>query len=238
MDHHLVTKSNKVIEATYKLSLTEQRVILSCISKHDSREAINKGKDFNLSAKEYSDLFNIDIKNAYIEIKEASDNLFERYLWITNPSTGNPVKTRWVSSIEYLDGSINLHFAKKITPFLESLSSEFTSYRLGNITRLTSTYAIRLYEMFAQWKNRGELIISVENLRKRLGVEDGEYKRMDHFKSRVIKIGIDQINKHSDIKCNYDQIKSGKKITAFKFYFGENCPTQIELEEAIASIPQ
>ena len=92
--------------------------------------------------------------------------------------------------------------------------------------------------MFAQWKGRGDLIISVDNLRKRLGVLDNEYKRMDHLKGRVINMAIKQINENTDINCRYDQIKSGKKITAFKFHFGENCPTQIELEEAIAGIPQ
>ncbi len=38
----VVVKSNEVIAASYKLSLNEQRIILTCISKLDSMETLTK----------------------------------------------------------------------------------------------------------------------------------------------------------------------------------------------------
>ena len=42
----VVVKSNKVIEASYRLSLSEQRIILACIGKMDSTEAYTNQDEF------------------------------------------------------------------------------------------------------------------------------------------------------------------------------------------------
>ena len=51
-----VCKANKVIEAGYKLSLNEQRVVLACISQVNSVEELFKTDRFELSAKDFAKL--------------------------------------------------------------------------------------------------------------------------------------------------------------------------------------
>ena len=61
MNHQnlIVCKSNQVIEAGYKLSLNEQRVVLACVGQVKSIEELLKTDEFELSAKDFSKLFNI-----------------------------------------------------------------------------------------------------------------------------------------------------------------------------------
>ena len=44
---------------------------------------------------------------------------------------------------------------------------------------------------------------------------------MTDFKKRVLDLGIEQINEHTDITAKYKQIKKGREIVGFEFSFKE-----------------
>jgi plasmid replication initiation protein len=241
MNNLIVTKSNKIVEASYKLNLNEQRLVLAYISKLNPAEKIKDGS-FTITVKEFVEFFGVDDKKAYEIIDIAVNNLAERWIYINqeDPETGETVtKTRWISDMTYSrkDASkVKMTFAPKVIPYLTSLNKEFTSYRLQNVVKLTSTYSIRLYEMLVQWRKIGKVTFKVDSLRKSLGVEEGEYKRMSNFKMRVLDFAVKQINDFTDINCNYVDIKTGRSITAFEFRFGENASTQDEFKEVLEEI--
>ena len=62
-------------------------------------------------------------------------------------------------------------------------------------------------------------MIGLEELRLKLGIEPQEYKRMGQFKEKVLHLAIDQINKYTDIKAEYEQHKRGRSIIGFSFNF-------------------
>ena len=72
-----------------------------------------------ISAEDWVSTFQVEPKNAYRDLQAISRQLFERYITIEN-TRGNPLMTRWISSIEYLakDGKLVITFAQKILPFL------------------------------------------------------------------------------------------------------------------------
>ena len=77
MNHKNLTvcKANKVIEAGYKLSLNEQRVVLACIGQVDSTKKLLATDEFELSAKDFARLFSVSEG----EFKQTTD-LFHRIL--------------------------------------------------------------------------------------------------------------------------------------------------------------
>jgi plasmid replication initiation protein len=58
-------------------------------------------------------------------------------------------------------------------------------------------------------------------LREKLGVEPEEYKLTTNFVRKVIKVAVDQINKHSDLVVSYKPIKTRRAITDFAFKIKE-----------------
>ena len=60
------------------------------------------------------------------------------------------------SKIDFMDsrGVIGIRFSKDILPFLSNLSTEFTKYLASDLIGVTSTYAIRLYELLVQYQYR------------------------------------------------------------------------------------
>lgn len=225
MSNLIVYKSNKVIEAGYKLSLNEQKIILFCIAKNDSRQTLSADDKFEITAKEFSELAGIKIDYAYGMLKEVADNLFNRYVVIDNPDTTNPKikqrKTRWISSIDYIpdSGTIALRFAYDMLPYLSELKNQFTKYELKHVGNMTSSYGIRLYELLSQYRNLGRREIFIDWLKSHFEIADA-YKSIADFKKYVIVPAVENINKHSDLTVQppiYQ--KTGRNVTSIVFDF-------------------
>ena len=221
-----VVKSNKVVEASYMLTLAEQRVLLACIAQIDSKQELTEGYRFEVTAAGVADLVGLDnLSTVYRDLKKAADKLYERSVVIDDPDPDNPKieqrKTRWISSIDYIpgEGKLALSFSVGIIPYLSQLSREFTKYKLKHVARFESVYSIRLYELLVQWSSAGEREIEVEWLKRQFQVES-KYSRVVDLKKRVIDPAVAEINGHSNLWVEYGQRKSGRTITHFQFQFG------------------
>ena len=162
---------------------------------------------------------------AYLALRSAVDNLFNRqFSFKEEDKKGNigVVKSRWVSRIKYIDDAaiLEITFAPDVVPLITRLEEHFTSYQLKQVSQLTGKYAIRLYELLIAWREVGKTPqIELSEFRQKIGVENGEYERMHHFKARVLEPAIKQINEHTDITASYEQHKRGRTISGFSFRF-------------------
>lgn len=230
-----VVKSNKVIEASYMLSLSEQRVLLACIAQIDSKSELSENYRFEITASGMADLVGLDsLSNAYRDLKKAAEKLYERSVIIDDPDPANPQiaqrKTRWISSIDYVpgEGKLVLSFSFGIIPYLSQLSREFTQYKLKHVAKFESVYSIRLYELLVQWSSAGEREIEVEWLKNQFQVDD-KYSRLTDLKKRVIEPAVAEINEHSNFWVSYGQRKLGRTVTHFQFKFGlKNQPKEVK----------
>jgi plasmid replication initiation protein len=221
-----ICKANKVIEAGYRLSLNEQRLILACVGQIDSMKPLAITDRFELTAKEFSKLYGVTEDKVYQTLKEVSEQLFERYVIIDNPDPDEPTlkytKTRWVSSIDYIPekGKIALYFAARMLPYLSLLQGQFTQYKLEHIGKMTSIYAIRLYELLMQWQNVGKREVELTWLKQQFELDES-YGRMDNFKARVLDPAVKDINTHSNYQISWTQRKTGRNVTHLMFTFFE-----------------
>jgi plasmid replication initiation protein len=221
----IVTKSNRLIEASYRLDIAEQRIILMAIS--DSRntgQGITPDNFLTIRADDYATLFGIDMAHAYNQLKGAAKTLFNRQVVVRgiDKETGKPSITtaRWVQEITYVEGAglIRVLFSSMMTPYITRLEKEFTSYKIESVSKMTSTYAIRLYELLIQWEKIGTRDIDLQDIKNMLGV-DTEYASLKNFKARVLDVAVSQVNDHSDLNVSYENIKLGRVVTGFRFSF-------------------
>lgn len=220
----LVAKSNKLVEASYRLTLIEQQLILFAICKaRETKTLITPSTVLTIHASEFAEQFGTNETKVYGQLKAAADVLFDRRVLIndTDEKTGKPhkVKTRWVQDVAYIDGAgqIQMTFARKMILYITRLEKNFTRYRLEKIGQLTSAHAVHLYELLLQRLNMTSAQpIEIEWLKERMDLAD-EYQRTDSFKRSVLDVAIKQINKFTDLKVSYSQLKTGRVITHFDF---------------------
>jgi|TARA_B100000749_G_C18440238_1_gene471856 plasmid replication initiation protein len=219
-----IYKSNALIEASYRLSLYEQRIILSCISQVRRDEKLTDQKIYTITVKDLSDNFGVKSDRAYNLARQACEKLFDRRVTLyEEPNGGNAGKvrlTRWVQEIIYHEssGEISLRFSHAMVPYLSQLTEQFTHYPLEHISRITSPYTMRLFEFLAQWKKTGYREINIDWLRKILQLEE-KYPAVKDLKKWVIEPSVSQINKITPMKVEWEQKKTGRKITHFIFKF-------------------
>ncbi|WP_169393543.1 MULTISPECIES: replication initiation protein RepM [Psychrobacter] len=228
----LVVKDNALIQASYTLDLAEQRLILlAIVEARESNTGIRADSLLRIHSHNYAKNFGVNNETAYTVMKEACKGLFDRYVTYhdKNPKTGNDrsFHCRWVDKIGYETntGIVYLRFTHDVVPLITRLEAQFTSYELAQVKNLTSSYAIRLYELLIQWRSVGKTpLFELQEFRQQLGVEGGEYKTMSNFKANVLNIALSQINKHTDIEVKYDQKKCGRNIVGFFFTFKQKKP--------------
>ena len=239
--NELVVKSNRLVEASYRLTLAEQRIILlAIVEARRTQTGLSEDNLLTILATDYAAMFDVPENQAYEQVKTAAQTLFRRYvvLYDINPKTGKKdmLEVRWVSSVKYLngEGAIQFRFAQDMVPYITRLEVEFTRYKLEKVAKMTSTYAIRLYELLIQWGSVGRREVELEWLKKTLMV-DKDYPRLFDFKKWVIDVALSQINAHSDLSASYTQRKTGRNVTHLTFTFSakeEAPPAQAAAQEA------
>ena len=230
----LVVKDNALISASYTLDLIEQRLILLAITQaRETGLGITENSLLEVHASSYINCFDVDKSTAYRVLKEASKGLFDRYVTYhdKNPKNGRDrsFHCRWVDKIGYEDqsGLVYLRFTQDVVPLITRLEENFTKYEIHQISKLSSAYAIRLYELLIQWRSAGETpVIDLKQFRNQLGVANEDYKLMSDFKKRVLEIALAQINESTDITAEYRQHKKGRSISGFSFSFKQKKEAQ------------
>ncbi|MBO2812636.1 MULTISPECIES: replication initiation protein RepM [Acinetobacter] len=223
----LIVKDNALIQASYTLDTVEQRLILLAIAEaRETGHGITENSLLEVHASSYINTFNVEKHTAYTVLRDASKSLFDRYVTYhdINPKTGKDrsFHCRWVDKIGYepQSGIVFLRFTQDIVPLITRLEENFTKYELQQVSRLTSSYAIRLYELLIQWRSAGKTpIFDLSIFRQQLGVEAHQYKTMSNFKTYVLDFALKQVNELTDITAKYEQHKKGRSISGFSFSF-------------------
>jgi plasmid replication initiation protein len=221
----LVVKSNRLVEASYRLGLNEQRIILYAICRcREEQKGLFPDLPVTITADAFMKQFpSVDKSNVYGQLKEAMNALYNRSVTIhdTDPATkkARVRETRWISEKAYIDGAghVQIVFTPEVIKYITRLEVEFTSYQLEKVGHMTSAHAVRIYELLTQHRDIGTRTLNLAWLRDVLQIEPGEYKLTANFINRIIEPSVDQINKHSDITVGYKPKKTGRAITDFVF---------------------
>lgn len=224
MQNDLVVKHNALINASYRLGLVEQRLLLlSIIAIRRFGVDVSETSKITVTASDYMECFGVARQVAYQALKDGVQGIFGRefgYKELTNKGV-KVVRSHWVSKIAYIDNtaSVELYFTPDVISRVKELESHFTSYAIEQVAGLNSKYAVRLYEIAIAWRSKGHTNqIEMQELRNRLGLLDDEYKVTGDLKVRVLQKAIDEINEKTDITLSYEQHKQGRKIVGFTFF--------------------
>jgi len=232
-----VYKSNALIEASYRLSVAEQRIMLACISQVRRDEPITDEVLYSVSAQQIAEMSGTSSKQAYRELQEAALRLKRREVRLTQEPNGHGPKkkvmiTGWVQTIFYVEdeGRVELRFTKDMLPYLSELTEQFTRYHLSAVAKMTSAHAIRLFEMLAQYGSVGRREVCLDQLREWFQLGDS-YPVLKDLKRRVIDPAVEQINQHSPLQVTWSQRKAGRKVSHLVFDFAPKESAEPALEK-------
>ncbi|MNG03668.1 Replication initiation protein [compost metagenome] len=116
-----------------------------------------------------------------------------------------------------------------MVPHLTMLNKEFTSYQLRQIGKLSTFYAIRLYELMAQFLKLKERECTLVQLRSMLDLGD-KYTNVKDLRKRVLDPAIKEVNLHTDLTITAEPRRKGRTITGFTFTIHAKASGEQQLE--------
>jgi plasmid replication initiation protein len=213
--NNLVVQHNKIIEAKYKLSVGEQRLIKYLVSMINPED--EDFKKYRISVAKLSEILDINRKDYYAAVKFTTKKLIGNVL--TLEIDGRTIQSAWLASANYLDGDgvVDLRFCPDLMPFLLQLKRHFTSYELSNIINLKHIYSIRIYELLKQYQKIGKRKFSISNFREILMINDGEYKYFKDFKRWILIPAKKEIHEKTDISFTWSEERINQICVSLEF---------------------
>lgn len=210
-------------------NLNDYQVFINLISKiigvDDKGQYLLPGKlkrEHELTAKEFSINFNVDLKSSYRIIKQAVDKLMKTDIRIDREDKKGYSRINVCSQADYCvnQGKITIKFTEEIMPFLSQVKEKFTLYQLKEISEFKSIYSLRLYELIQEFKDTGYIIISIKKLRSCFALKD-KLNKYNDLKRKTFGHAVKEINKHYHIDLDFQEVKEGRKVAAIKFTFNK-----------------
>jgi len=215
MDKRLVVKSNFLIEASYKLTSIEQKIILSLATRIKKED--QEFHKYSFSLGELSKFLGLNSNNDYNYLQETTKTLLSKVLILKNDNS--LLQTHWFESVEYFEktGTVTMCFSPDLKPFLLQLKENFTKFQLKYAIQLKSRFSIRIYELLKQYEAIGSREFLLTDLRKIIGVNPDEYPLYGNFKAKVLNVAQKELRAKTDLFFNFEEIKIGRSVGKIRF---------------------
>lgn len=224
----LVVQHNAVIEARYRLTVEEQRLIKTLVSqiKRDDEDF----KTYEIKILDMANILGVVDDSYYSRVRKVTKRIMGNVLCFFDES-GNEVHTNWLSSAKYYKGKgvVALRFDPELKPYLLQLNTLFMSYELGNILRLKSMYSIRFYELLRQYRKLKKREFTIESLKSILKIDE-EYPLYKDFKKFVLIPSQKEVSEKTDIEYSISEVKKGRKVIKLVFHIEEKNGADKSLE--------
>ena len=217
LQKHNAVMENALIEARYSLTVEEQRLVLTTIAMLDNVETAPSGFPMlKIQKKLIIETTGLHEKD-YKVIEKSLERLMSRVIKIKTDKGFELYQ--WFAKAKYNKGDehIEVQFHPDLKPYLLELKKRFTKIPLKQVLQLRSKYAIRLYELLKRYEDTGFRTDYLQDLRKKLGVEEKEYPRFEAFERKVLKTAINEINEKTDLEVSYTKKRTGRKISHIEF---------------------
>ena len=222
----IIKKPENLVKARFKLSPLAIKFLSTIIA--NIKRGDNLDEEYVLQVKDFKELTGQKTKRIYELIEEALEDLLKNPLKIPlNEEQTKFLMCNWVSSAIYDAGQVSFLVDKRLRPLLLEIKEKFLKYRLENILNLRSGYSIRMYEILKDWLelnnrygNKAEKIVSLAEFREILEIPRSYKYGM--LKQRILNKAKTELEKHTDILFDFEEIKSGRKVTHLKFLIRPN----------------
>ena len=209
----IAVQSNALINARYDMTAFQKKILLYIIAKiqPDDKDFQN----YTINVKDFVDEADYKSKMLYEKLRKDTKALISKVYEIEEPD--GLLQVAILAKAKYIKnkGQIQVAFAPDLKPYLLQLKEQFTATPLRYVMSFKSAHSIRIYEMLQQFKSTSYFIVSIEELKNRLSLEN-KYKTYTLFKRRVIEQAQKELE-HTDMAFSFKEIKKGRKVERLEF---------------------
>ena len=221
----IITQANALIEAAYKMTLQEKRLMSLLISLVRQNDKSFKG--YKIPISQALPLLGLENnKDFYQRLRSITRALLGRVLDV-NLEGEEWVQFQWVSRARYIskaksdigEAYIELKIHEDLEPLLLALTKNFSSIPFKAIINIPSQYSLRVLEILhnrSQRTKKEGFYIALDELKRKLGI-DSAYPNFKDFRRRVLEKAELDCKAYGHIYFTYELEKKGKKVIGLHF---------------------
>ena len=219
----LVVQSNKLVEAKYRLSVEEQKIIKILIAQIQRED--EDFKEYEFHVRDLAKMLGMEHKDPYGVLARITKRLISRVLEYHSPETNRYMQTAWLAGALYKknEGTVALSFHPYLKPLLLQLQSYFTKYELGQVLQFKGQYTIRFFEFRKSFvgRNKKEVVFTLKELWDVLGLKKDEYAVFKNFKNRVLEPARLELLAKTGQSFSWEAVRQGRggKVVGVRFVF-------------------
>lgn len=217
----LIIKSNHLVNAEYRITPLEMKIIY--LMSMQIKKGDEDFKTYYLRISDFKeDLGLKDNKALYTRMIKIVNRLMQRVIKLEDEN-GDVEQFHFITYSKHQsdNGTISIRFVPELKPHLLELKAHFTAFYDTNVLMLRSSYSMRIYEFLKQYELIGKRRMKVNEIKKKLELED-KYSSYNMFKKKVIKQAEKDLKKHCDIFFTFNEIKAGRKVDTIEFIIHRN----------------
>lgn len=214
----IAMRPEKLIEARFSLNARQNDIIDMVLTQIEDDDIYQ----YELNVDKYKKLYNTDTSNIYRDLKKAVESFEKKGFSLINNETGERIYFPWFSKIHYKPNygkiliNLDIDFKKVLLEMKKRIY-----YNIVYTLNFRCQYSKRIYYYLKSFEDLGWRIDNLDILREKLECPKS-YSKYSLFKEFVLKPAYEEINGNSDIRFEYKEIKTGRKITRLEFYIKSN----------------
>lgn len=226
----VIRQANVLTSAAYSLSKTEKRIVYIALDQI-SRQSATPNQfgqiEIDIVHSHFAQLFECPLGNASRDIANATASLNAKEVVFYLPEEDRE-DDRALDAISWTTkrahrpkkGVTTVHFNSELINIITNVDKNFTRLLLGDIIKLNSPSAMRLYDSLRQWENRGEVVFNINWMIERYELPVKYRDRMSDFRRRFLHPALQEINGNTSLKVTAYEVKSkerANKVHSIKF---------------------
>jgi plasmid replication initiation protein len=222
-EHHVDVK-NEFITADYpeKVTAADMKMLRFIISQ--CQQGDREFFEYEFSAADIAEFLNMDKFNLYREARDMT----EKRLFNCNLRIGAEEDHELIhlfKKCKYRKGLFTMQMDDEAARLFLDLTKNFTEIPIAPILMMKNKNSIRIYELICQKfmskypynRNAKVITISLEELRTVTdALNKKSYDHAGHFKDKILKPSIKEIETAADWKIEVKDLKRSRKVTGFE----------------------
>jgi plasmid replication initiation protein len=211
------------------MTLQEARFLCIYLAKINPRKK-EETRRVKFSLKDFVKIMEIQGNISIEYIEKTTDKLLHKIVRVPTQNNGRSSfqlfkKCTIDQDKDSLEWFVEIDAHDESLPLMFDFKREFLTYELWNVLQLKSVNQVRMYEILKQYEKIGERIISLEELKELLGIEQNEYPRFERFKEKVLNVCQKALKEYTDIQFEWEVFKRGQrggKVLELRFIISKN----------------
>ncbi len=224
-DRTKVFQSNSLVNARYRMTAAEHRILLMTFSQIQKSDT--HFKPYLILLSDYKKLSRTKRNISNNELKKIAEGLLDKQ-YEKQTSDGGWIKGNFVSNVQYKPSKkgIYVQLDNKLEEDFLNLQENYTSYFLKYAGLPESIHSQRIYQLLNENKWRKKVDMDVEDLRKMLSLGN-KYPSYGDFKKYVLLQAKKDLDKDCDLtfKEPFIEKKNGRSVVAIEL--------EIEINHAV-----